>query len=128
MAIEVKFTGFVNEVKVFGWGVIAKVSHNQVKKTDDGKWETVGRDYFDVVLPDGVSVAENDRVDVVGRLKTKLYDRKDGGKGMSLEVRAESVTVSGSNFADAKPVASTPAGVPSTWDAVKPVNNADIPF
>jgi hypothetical protein len=128
MAIEVKFTGFVNEVKVFGWGVIAKVSHNQVKKTDDGKWETVGRDYFDVVLPDGVTVSENDRVDVVGRLKTKLYDRKDGGKGMSLEVRAESVAVSGNNFVDRASLnKDVPVGyVP--WEPAKPVDQSDIPF
>lgn len=93
MAIKVEFTGYVNEVKSFSWGVIAKVSHNQVKKADDGSWETVGRDYFDVVLPAGVSVSENERVDVVGRLKTKSFDKKDGSKGVSLEVRADSVTV-----------------------------------
>lgn len=128
MAIKVEFTGYVNEVKTFGWGVIAKVSHNQVKKADNGSWETVGRDYFDVILPDGVSVSENDRVDVVGRLKTKLYDRKDGGKGVSLEVRADSVGVAGAGSA---PVARSGGGMSAEAQAWF-VNNAkpidDTPF
>lgn len=91
MAIEVKFTAYVNEVKAFSWGQVAKVAHAQVKKNDAGEWETVGRDYFDVILPAGVSVAEKDKVDIIGKLKTKSYDKKDGTKGLSLEVRAESV-------------------------------------
>lgn len=87
MAINVEFTGYVQETKVFSWGVIAKVTHNQVKKGADGNWETVGYDRFDVILPDGVTVQAKDRVTVVGRLKSKEFDRKDGSKGMSLEVK-----------------------------------------
>ena len=36
MAIEVKFTAYVNEVKAFSWGQVAKVAHAQVKKNDAG--------------------------------------------------------------------------------------------
>ena len=92
MAIDVSFIGYVQEVKVFGWGVIAKVSHSQVRKAANGDWETVGKDWFDVILPDGVTVEKGQRVNVTGKLKSKEFDRKDGSKGLSLEVRAGSVT------------------------------------
>lgn len=115
MAIEVKFTGFVNEVKKFEWGTVLKVSHNQVKKNDLGKWETVSRDYFDVIVPSDSVFAENDRIDVVGKLKTKFFDKKDGTKGVSLEVRGDEVTKSGKS--------STPS-IPASW---APVDD-DLPF
>jgi hypothetical protein len=94
MAIEIKFTGYINEIKEFSWGKIAKVAHSQVRKNDAGEWETVGRDYFDVILPEGSRVSEKDKVEVIGKLKSKTFDKKDGTKGMSLEVRAESVIAS----------------------------------
>lgn len=93
MAINIEFAGYVQETKVFSWGVIAKVTHNQVRKGTDGNWETIGYDRFDVILPDGVTVQAKDRVTVVGRLKTKEFEKKDGSKGQSLEVRALSVTM-----------------------------------
>lgn len=119
MAIEVKFTGFVNEVKKFDWGTVLKVSHNQVKKNDVGKWETVSRDYFDVIVDGSVQFAENDRIDVVGKLKTKLYDKKDGSKGVALEVRGDDVKKSSQS--------STPAAgfkAPSTWAEI----DENLPF
>lgn len=88
MAIQIEFRGYVNEVRTFDWGTSYSVSHNQVKKTPDGKWETVGKDYFSVVGPAGFQ--ENDQVTVKGTLKTKFYDKKDGsGKGVALQVRAQ---------------------------------------
>lgn len=93
MAIPIgPFQAYVNEVKVFNWGSVANVAHNQVKKNDAGEWETVGRDYFSFVIPQGVTVAKGDKVEITGKLKTKLYDKADGSKGVSLEIRAESVT------------------------------------
>lgn len=87
MAIQIEFRGYVNEVRTFDWGTSYSVSHNQVKKTPDGKWETIGKDYFSVVGPAGF--VENDQVIVKGTLKTKFYDKKDGsGKGVALQVRA----------------------------------------
>ena len=120
MAIEVKFTGFVNEVKTFDWGTVLKVSHNQVKKNDVGKWETVSRDYFDVIVDGSIGFAENDRIDVVGKLKTKLYDKKDGSKGVALEVRGDDVKKSVQS--------STPAAgvqVPSSWSQI---DDTELPF
>lgn len=92
MAVSVTFEGYVNEVKAFSWGNVAKVSHSQRAKNDaTGQWETVGKDYFDVTLPDGVSVAENSLVQVIGNLKVGTYAKQDGTTGVSLKVRATSV-------------------------------------
>jgi hypothetical protein len=120
MSIKVEFTGFVNEVREYEWGTVLKVSHNQVKKNDQGKWETIARDYMDVIVDGKTKFAENDRIDVVGKLKTKLYDKKDGTKGISLEVRGDDVKKSQSS--------STPSGssVPDSWTQL-PVDDS-LPF
>lgn len=86
MAVDVKFEGYVNGVRQFDWGVVYDVAHNQMMKDDQGDWKIDGKDYFSVTGPAGF--AEGDKVAVVGRLKTKLFDKKDGSKGVSLNVRA----------------------------------------
>lgn len=92
MAVNVEFEGYVNELKSFAWGTVAKVSHNQRAKNDaTGQWETVGKDYFDVTLPEGVTVDENAIVRVSGTLKVGTYEKKDGTTGVSLKVRAQDV-------------------------------------
>jgi single-stranded DNA-binding protein len=58
-------------------------------KNHQGEWETTAYDYFDVTGEPGFH--KDDRVKVVGNLKTKRYDKKDGSKGISLQVRAESI-------------------------------------
>ena len=123
--IRVEFKGYVNSVRVFDWGTVYNVSHNQVRKNHQGEWETVGRDYFSVVAPkDAATFAENDQVEIVGRLKTKTYDKRDGsGKGISLEVRADEMrTVQRGN---------KPASVPqmqNIWPDVKQVPDDSVPF
>jgi len=98
MAVNIEFQGFVNEIKSFHWGTVYEISHNQVRKDHQGEWETVGRDYFSVIAPDGLEeLAKGSRVSVTGRFKTKRFDKKDGTKGISLEVRAESINVLSSN-------------------------------
>jgi hypothetical protein len=92
--IKVEFTGYVNEILPFDWGTILKVSHQQQKQNDQGQWETVGYDRFDVVLQkDDIAPAQGSIVTVTGRMKSKEFDRRDGSKGMALEVRADSVTL-----------------------------------
>lgn len=94
MAIQIEFQGFINEVKNFEWGTVYNVSHNQVRKTPQGTWETIGRDYFSVIAPDGTPpLTENSRVNVKGRMKTKTFEKRDGTKGTSLEVRADEISV-----------------------------------
>lgn len=89
MAIQIEFTGYINEVKKFEWGTVYDISHAQRASKDNGEWETVGYDYFSVVGDPGFEA--NQRVSVKGRLKTKRYTKKDGGTGVSLEIRAESI-------------------------------------
>ena len=89
MSIRVEFEGFVNEVKPFDWGTVYNVSHSQRAKNHQGEWETTGYDYFDVSGDPGF--AKDDRVKIVGTLKTKRFDKKDGTKGIALQVRAESI-------------------------------------
>ena len=123
--IRVEFKGYVNSVRVFDWGTVYNVSHNQVRKNHQGEWETVGRDYFSVVAPkDAATFAENDQVEVVGRLKTKTYDKRDGsGKGISLEVRADEMrTVVRGNK-----TASVP-DMQNIWPDVKQVADDQVPF
>ena len=89
MTIEVKFTGFVNEVKQLQWGTVYNMSHSQRQKNDQDEWETTGYDYFDVVPADGVPLFEKgDRVAVEGRLKTRRYTSNTGTAGIALQVRA----------------------------------------
>ena len=123
--IRVEFKGYVNSVRVFDWGTVYNVSHNQVRKNHQGEWETVGRDYFSVVAPkDSATFAENDQVEIVGRLKTKTYDKRDGsGKGISLEVRADEMrTVQRGNK-----TASVP-DMQNIWPDVKQVADDQVPF
>ena len=89
MAIQIEFTGFINSVKTFDWGTVYDVAHSQRVQNDNGEWETAGADYFSVIADPGF--AENDRVTIKGRLKTKRFDKQDGTKGIKLEVRAEEI-------------------------------------
>jgi hypothetical protein len=132
--IKVEFKGYVNGVRTFEWGTVYNVSHNQVRKNHQGEWETVGRDYLSVVGPAGF--AENDQVEVVGRLKTKLYDKRDGsGKGISLEVRADEMRKvernSNVNPVMQQTVNKMTASVPEmqeVWPTVKQIPDDSVPF
>lgn len=129
MSIKIEFTGYVQDVKsgvsaTTGkpWA-LAKVVHNQVKRNaDDTGWENVGKDYLDVFLPSGVMVDKDDRIDVVGRLKTSTYEKQDGTKGISLSVNAETVAKSP---AFAKSTPAPKAEVPDSWT---PVDDTELPF
>lgn len=126
MAVNVIFEGYVNEVKQFGWGNVAKVSHSQRAKNDaTGEWETVGKDYFDVTLPEGVALAEGQIVSVEGILKVGTYDKKDGSTGISLKVRAKTVnTVERGSTGRTAPAKTTQASVPASWEPLDP----ELPF
>lgn len=141
MAIKIEFTGYVREIKTGvsektgkTWN-LAKVVHNQVRKNDAGEWENVGKDFFDIFLPDGVSLSEDDRVEVVGKLKTSLYDKADGTKGISMSVNVDSIRKADAfKKTDAPKTESTPATkseIPATWSEVSqsaPVSAEDAPF
>lgn len=90
MAIQIQFEGYVNEVKKFDWGVVYNVSHRQSKKNAKGEWETVGYDNFEV-KSDG-NFEKGDRVKIVGTLRSRKYERRDGGTGLALDVWANEMT------------------------------------
>jgi single-stranded DNA-binding protein len=129
--IKVEFEGFVNEVLPYDWGIVYRVTHNQVRKNHQGEWQTTGRDYLSVVVPaDSTTVkdtfAKDDRVEVTGKMKTKLYDKKDGsGKGISLEVRADTM-VKAERGGQAKPA--TVSEMQEIWPAVKQIPDDSVPF
>lgn len=118
MAINVSFEGFINEVKVLSWGTVAKVSHSQRAKNEQtGQWETTGKDYFDVTLPDGVNVNEGALVKVTGTLKVGTFEKRDGSTGVALKVRAQDIApVDRGNAA--------PAGITTSWESA----SEDLPF
>jgi single-stranded DNA-binding protein len=139
--IKVEFEGFVNEVLPYDWGIVYRVTHNQVRKNHQGEWETTGRDYLSVVVPaDSTTVkdtfAKDDRVEVTGKMKTKLYDKKDGsGKGISLEVRADTMVKVERN-ANVNPVmqqtvnkmTATVPQMQEIWPDVKQIPDDSVPF
>ena len=121
MAIQIEFEGYVNEVKQFDWGTVYNVSHRQVIKNAAGEWETAGYDYFDVSVQKGTpELPKDQKVKVKGTLKTKRFDKKDGSKGIALQVRAADIT----------PM-EKPASVPdmqTIWPGVKQVPEDNAPF
>ena len=127
--IRVQFDGYVNEVLPYDWGTVYRVTHNQVRKNHQDEWETTGRDYFSIVVPaDSKTVtntfAKDDRVEIAGKLKTKLYDKKDGsGKGVSLEVRADTMV---KVERGGKPA--TVSEMQNIWPDVKQVPDDSVPF
>ena len=116
MAASIRVDGWLNDVKVFDWGTVLKVSSTNSKKNAAGEWETVSRDYYDVVLADGVSadgLEIDTRVIVTGTFKKgKSYQKKDGTHDVELKVRATAIepwSVSG---------AAEPFTVPAGWAEV----------
>lgn len=93
MAIQVTFEGWVNETKQFDWGTVLKVSHDQRAKNAQGEWESVGKDYFDVTVTaeQAAQLVGARVVKVTGTLKVGTYEKRDGGVGVALKVRAQEV-------------------------------------
>lgn len=120
MTLKIEFEGYVNEVKSFDWGTVASVSHAQRAKNANGDWETVGKDYIDVTLPEGVSTIENTKVKVIGSLKPDAYTNKNGEAKPRLKVRAW----------EFEQVDALPGGIPTPRIVreVAPPADEDLPF
>ena len=87
MSYEVKFDGFVGEVKQFTWGVTAKVVHSVRTLNEKGEWETSSKEYIDCVFPVGTVIEENARVTVTGKVsKLGAYLSKDGTPKATMKV------------------------------------------
>jgi len=95
MALKIEFEGYVNEVKTFGWGSVIKMTHSQrAKNKDSGQWETIGKDYLDVVLPEGFNaeqVQEGMILSINGTFKVETYPKRDGSTGIAIKVRATDI-------------------------------------
>lgn len=127
MAVKIEFTGYVNRVREYDWGVVYDVAHNQMQKKGD-RWETIGRDYFSVVgVEGGTRFAENDMVNIKGTLKTKTFDKQDGSKGIALNVRAEEMSKQ-ATARDAKPKANPEAQLQDVWAEAQEVTFDNAPF
>lgn len=130
MTVNVEFVGYVNRVREYDWGVVYDVAHNQQEKKD-GQWRTTGRDYFSVVGPEGATrFSENDLVNIVGTLKTKVFDKKDGsGKGVALNVSAkEMVKHATSRSSVAKPETASVPDIQQIWPDLQQVPEDNAPF
>lgn len=87
MAMELSFTGWLNDIKEFDWGIVLKCAHHIRKQNDRGEWETTGKDYIDVVVDKGQfpEISEDIvpcRITVKGNMKSSYYEKTeaDGSK------------------------------------------------
>lgn len=92
MALQLSFTGFVEEVKTFDWGSVVTVSHSNRQKNAEGKWETTSRDYIDVSVDADSEFAwllqaqKGLRIAVSGNAKFSTYEKKDGSSGIRIKL------------------------------------------
>lgn len=125
MALKIEVEGYVNEVKTFGWGAVAKMTHSQrAKNQESGQWETVGKDYLDVVLPEGYNpelVKEGAILLVAGTFKVETYAKRDGTTGIALKIRATDIEAV--ERGKRNDVAATFTAMGAT-----PVDDSEIPF
>jgi hypothetical protein len=96
MATTIHLEGWVNSIKTFSWGTALSVSvSNRIKNDATGEWETASRDYYDVILGEGMTadgITEDMEVAVDGTFKVgKTFPKKDGTTGVELKVRATSI-------------------------------------
>lgn len=86
MAIEATFTGWLNDIKEFDWGTVLKMSHSVRRKDEQGEWQTVGKDYIDVIVDpakrgefsDILNAQVPSRVAVTGNCKPHHYTNQNG--------------------------------------------------
>lgn len=106
MAMELTFTGWLNEAKVFDWGTVLKVSHSVRKKDENGEWQTVSKDFVDVII-DSQRLSEFAevlaapvpcRIDVTGNCKPASYVNKVGDTVNYMKVWANVIEVQQQDF------------------------------
>lgn len=126
---ELKFTGSGKAV------CNVRVAASDSRKDDQGNWQTAEQIFLNVTLweADGEAAADalqkGDRVLVTGRIYNREYEKSDGTKGYSLEVKFPTVgKVIHAKRADRSqqpPQRQAPANDP--W-ATAPASNEDPPF
>lgn len=94
MAIEIKFTGFINEIRTLDFGYVVKCSHAHRYKNEDGDWSTASYTNIDLIIrkekaneyTDLLSAGEGSRITVTGYGKPNAYLKKDGDPAASLNI------------------------------------------
>ena len=116
-------TGWLNDVKEFDWGTALKVSVDVRKKTSEGTWETVDKTIYDITTDGKTALEGVKQVKVVGRINgTNSFQKRDGSTGVSIKVRAESVTIASDKVNE--------AAIMETWPTAKmgPAIDESVPF
>jgi len=116
MAIEATFTGWLNDKKDFDWGTVLKMSHSVRRKDESGQWQTVGKDYIDVIIPaekseelrHALAAPVPCRMDVTGNAKPAHYTNAQGEVVSYLKIWANAVEVQEQDFNKVQEVVDTP--------------------
>lgn len=121
---DITVKAWINEIKKSQYGEIWKVAESHSKKNAQGEYENDGRSYYDVYVDskDSGKFGEKERVEIVGRFRTKENEAKDGTKYRNLVIYANAIrtaTSANSNAATGE--------VPAGWEEI-PVAAEDAPF
>lgn len=115
---------WLNKIDQLSWGTALKVAVTRRAKNEaTGEWETVGRDYYDVTLAEGITIpsdiTEGSQVNIAGFFSTgKIYDKKDGTQGFELKLRGvKQISLY---------VPKHPAGSAATSDSIIPAGWAEV--
>lgn len=123
MTIRVSFDGWVNEVKSFDWGHVLKMTHDRRAQNQAGEWETVGKDYIDVIVDDAqLAQIHNEKLIHVegGQKELRAYTKASGELGTGQTIKAFEVAPLRRDS-----VAQVKSTVPDAWTPIEP---EDAPF
>ena len=121
---DITVKAWINEIKKSQYGEIWKVAESHSKKNAQGEYENDGRSYYDVYVDskDSGKFEEKQRVEIVGRFRSKENEAKDGTKYRNLLIYANEIRIATTANAGA-----TTGGVPAGWEEI-PVTPEDAPF
>lgn len=116
MAMELTFTGWLNDVKSFDWGTVLKMSHSVRKKDEAGNWQTVSKDFVDVIIDNDkrgefehvLSATVPCRVNVTGNAKPAHYTNNVGDTVVYMKVWANAAEVLEQDYVKSTPVEDVP--------------------
>jgi hypothetical protein len=94
MAIEIKFTGFINEVKTLDFGYVVKCGHAHRYRSEDGDWVTASYSNIDLIISkdkaseytDLLAAENGSKITASGYGKPNAYLKKDGDPAASLTI------------------------------------------
>lgn len=120
MAFQVKFKGFVHDIREGKFGIEVVVKHATRKPDGKGGWELVRTDYVTCTAPTH-EVSVGDFVEVTGTISQTVYTAKTGEAKLSLRVRTETMSHMPVRSVETRPAA--PVSIP---EAV--ADDFELPF